>query len=197
MTSPGDIETGSRHGVHSDEHEALRRVATLVAAGANTSDLFAAVAEEAARVLAAPAAALLRYDADASIAVVAASRPVTGFTVGSRWSLEDATLSATVLETGQPARIDDYTKLEGSIATAVRAEHFRSSVGVPVTVDGEVWGMFCVTTAETTPFPADTEERLGNFTELVAAAISNAESHARALRLIDEQAALRRVATLA
>jgi signal transduction histidine kinase len=197
VTSPGDIETGSRQGVHGDEHEALRRVATLVAGGASTSELFAAVAEEAARVLAAPAAALLRYDTDGSIVVVAASRPVTGFTVGSRWSLEDATLSATVLETGQPARIDDYTKLEGSIATAVRAEHFRSSVGVPVTVDGEVWGMFCVTTAEATPFPADTEERLGNFTELVAAAISNAESHARALRLIDEQAALRRVATLA
>jgi len=197
VTSPGDIETRSCKSVHGDEHDALRRVATLVAAGATTADLFAAVAEEAARVVAAPAAALLRYDADGSIAVVAASRPVTGFTVGSRWSLEDATLSATVLETGQPARIDDYTQLEGSIATAVRAEHFRSSVGVPVTVDGVVWGMFCVTTAGTTPFPADTEERLRNFTELVAAAISNAESHARALRLIDEQAALRRVATLA
>ena len=44
--------------------------------------------------------------------------------------------------------------------------------------------------------PADTESRLGEFTELMATAIANAESQARAARLADEQAALRRVAML-
>ena len=46
------------------------------------------------------------------------------------------------------------------------------------------------------PFPADTETRLAQFTELLATAISNAEARADASRLAEEQAALRRVATL-
>ena len=46
------------------------------------------------------------------------------------------------------------------------------------------------------PFPADTEPRVVQFTELVATAIANAEARAQLQRLADEQAALRRVATL-
>jgi signal transduction histidine kinase len=46
------------------------------------------------------------------------------------------------------------------------------------------------------PLPPDTESRLGEFTELMAIAIANAEARAEVLRLADEQAALRRVATL-
>jgi signal transduction histidine kinase len=46
------------------------------------------------------------------------------------------------------------------------------------------------------PLPPDTESRLESFTELVATAIANAESRARLARLAEEQAALRRVATL-
>ena len=46
------------------------------------------------------------------------------------------------------------------------------------------------------PLPADTEARLANFTELLATAIADAESRAGLARLAEEQAALRRVATL-
>src|SRR4051812_7788316 len=46
------------------------------------------------------------------------------------------------------------------------------------------------------PLPSDTEERLEKFTELVGTAIANAEGRAILTRLADEQAALRRVATL-
>jgi signal transduction histidine kinase len=42
----------------------------------------------------------------------------------------------------------------------------------------------------------DTESRLGQFTELMATAIANAEARAQVHRLAEEQAALRRVATL-
>ena len=52
-------------------------------------------------------------------------------------------------------------------------------------------------------FPADAEQRMAGFTELVGTAIANAESRAQleesrdeVHRLADEQAALRRVATL-
>src|SRR5947208_15191910 len=44
--------------------------------------------------------------------------------------------------------------------------------------------------------PEDTEVQLADFTELVATAIANAESRAALSQLADEQAALRRVATL-
>src|SRR6266704_1478436 len=44
-------------------------------------------------------------------------------------------------------------------------------------------------------FPPDTEERLERFTELVATAIANAESHETLAQLADEPAALRHVAT--
>jgi signal transduction histidine kinase len=46
------------------------------------------------------------------------------------------------------------------------------------------------------PLPAHIEDRLAEFTELVATAISNTESRAGLERLAEEQAALRRVATL-
>jgi GAF domain-containing protein len=46
------------------------------------------------------------------------------------------------------------------------------------------------------PLPADTEARLAGFTELLATAIANAESRAGLARAAEEQAALRRVATL-
>ena len=44
--------------------------------------------------------------------------------------------------------------------------------------------------------PADTEARLASFTELVATAIANTDSRTELTRLAEEQAALRRVATL-
>ena len=50
--------------------------------------------------------------------------------------------------------------------------------------------------AQDEPLPPETESRLGQFTDLVATAIANAEARARAERLAEEQAALRRVATL-
>jgi signal transduction histidine kinase len=46
------------------------------------------------------------------------------------------------------------------------------------------------------PLPVDTEARLASFTELVATAIANAESRGELAWLAEEQAALRRVATL-
>jgi signal transduction histidine kinase len=46
------------------------------------------------------------------------------------------------------------------------------------------------------PLPPETEERLASFTELVATAIANIESRAALGMLVDELAALRRVATL-
>jgi signal transduction histidine kinase len=77
-----------------------------------------------------------------------------------------------------------------------RALGIRTAVGVPIVVDGRVWGFAFASSAADKPFADNAEARLENFTELVAAAISNAQAQADVRRLAEEQAALRRVATL-
>jgi signal transduction histidine kinase len=52
------------------------------------------------------------------------------------------------------------------------------------------------TTSPAAPFPDDLEERLAEFTELVATAIANSQAREEVTQLATEQAALRRVATL-
>ncbi len=63
-------------------------------------------------------------------------------------------------------------------------------------VDGRMWGVALASSAAGQPFADDAEARLAGFTELVATAIANAESREALARLAEEQAALRRIATL-
>jgi signal transduction histidine kinase len=64
----------------------------------------------------------------------------------------------------------------------------------PIIVEGRLWGTINVST-EVRP-ASDAEARLEKFTELVATAISNAESREALAQLAHEQAALRRMAML-
>jgi signal transduction histidine kinase len=67
---------------------------------------------------------------------------------------------------------------------------------VPISVEGRIWGVIGVTSAHEEPLPADTELRLGAFTELIGTAIANAKARMELRAFAEEQAALRRVATL-
>jgi signal transduction histidine kinase len=185
-------------GVLADEHAALRRVATLVAQGAPSSQLFAAVAREVGEFLAVDLATVTRYESDdsmISIATwVAAGKQIAA---GRRWPLGPSDLGTTIARTGRPARIENYQDRPGRIAAFVREElGVGSSVGSPIVVEGRLWGMLVVHSTDKQPLPANTEARLTNFTELVATAIANAQVRTEVGRLADEQAALRRVATL-
>jgi signal transduction histidine kinase len=191
------IETGpDGHDVPAPhEQAALRRVATLVAEGAPVAEVFAAVANEVVQILGVDAVSLDRYEPDRTTTVVAAVN-APAFAVGTRWPLDGPSLSIQVFETGRPARIDDYSGLPGTVAAAARDSGVRSALGVPIIADGAIWGMAWAGTASIDPLPAATEERLRDFAELVAIAISNADSRDRLRRLADQQASLRRVATL-
>jgi signal transduction histidine kinase len=180
-----------------EEQAALRRVATLVAQGTRPVSLFAVVAEQVARVLHLPFVSIVRYEADAT-ATECASFSDQGelFPAGTRWSLDGTNVVAQVRESGRPARIDDYSGLPGVIAETVRRVGIRSTVGIPIVVAGRLWGTMVASSAELEPLPEGTETRLADFTELVATAISNSEARAEVHRLADDQAALRRVATL-
>jgi signal transduction histidine kinase len=183
--------------VANDELSALRHVATLVAEGVQPQALFAVVAEEVGRVVDVPLVSVMRYEGDGTATECASSSPEGSlFPAGKRWSLEGTNLLRLVRESAEPARIDDYSQLAGEIADAVRRREIRSTVGVPLVVAGRVWGAMVASTTERDPLPPATEARLAEFTELLATAIENAESREALARLADEQATLRRMATL-
>jgi amino acid transporter/GAF domain-containing protein len=180
-----------------EEHAALRRVATLAAEGAEAESLYAVVAEQVGKVLRVPLVSILRYEPDGTANERAAFSRVEGrLPSGTRWPLEGTNVVAEVLRSGLPARIDDYDGLTGEIAEAVRSVGIRSTVGIPIVVAGRLWGAMVVSSTDPDPLHEETEARLTNFTELVATAIANAEARERVERLAEEQAALRRVATL-
>lgn len=70
------------------------------------------------------------------------------------------------------------------------------TVGVPILVAGRVWGALVVGSVRDSPLPADTDRRMAKFADLVAVALANLESREALRALADEQAALRRVATV-
>ncbi len=100
-----------------------------------------------------------------------------------------------VFETGRPARTDDYADATGPGADFARSAGSRSTVAVPVKVDGRLWGLMAVSSTQEPPLPVDTEARLAGFTELAATAIANADAREQVRQVAAEQAALRRVAT--
>jgi signal transduction histidine kinase len=159
-----------------EEQAALRRVATLVARGAVPEDVFAAVAEEVGQLFAADLANMSRYESDGTFTIVASAG--NRFLIGSRWTLEGKTITTTVFETGRPARFDSYADVTGALADDAREGGLRSAVATPITAEGRLWGVIGVGSSREEPLPADAEARLASFTELVATAISNAESRA-------------------
>jgi PAS domain S-box-containing protein len=182
----------------SDEQAALRRVATLVAREVPAEELFGAVTDELCRLLGADLAALIRYDSDDTLSAVAASALEGEHPeVRGAWPLGKTDLSATIKHTGRSARVDESADVSGPVSARMREQlGIRSSVGSPVVMAGRVWGAVVVHTTRAASLPGDTESRLERFAELVATAMANMQARQEVHRLADEQASLRRVATL-
>jgi GAF domain-containing protein len=186
---PGDRIAG--------EQAALRRVASLVASGVPPEEIFAAVTAEVRRLLDADLTSLARFDPDGAMTFVArwsAAGDDRGDDV--RVPLGGRNVSTLVSQTGRPARMDNYSQATGPVTGVIRKFDVRSSVGVPVSVEGRLWGVMIVASTSRDPFPAGAEARLAGFTELVGAAIANAQARVELRGYAEEQAALRRVATL-
>jgi signal transduction histidine kinase len=160
------------------EQAALRRIATLVARGVCYEELFAVVNQELAQLVRADAAALLRFEPDETITLLAAwnaaGAPVP---VGER---EPANAALRRLrDTARPVRFGPTgVPLTGPFIAEIRRLGIRASVAVPIQVDGRVWGISVAASQSPEPFSAATETQIAEFTELVATAISNAQSRA-------------------
>jgi PAS domain S-box-containing protein len=180
------------------EHQAgLRRVATLVARGANPVEVFDVVYYEMARCMHVTDARLSRYDDDKTATILTARHEpgMQNLSGGTRLTLADDELLSKVLSTGQPAR---------------QGAAIRTALGIPVIVDGRIWGMLSAGSAEREPLSSDSEARIADFADLVATAIANTAareqldasrerlraSRDRLRQLARHQTALRRVAEL-
>jgi len=120
-------------------------------------------------------AMLWRYETTGEITLlsVAAYLPDAAmkWPVGTRTPIEGNTLAAVVQRTGRPARMDTLDNATGTLAELVRAIGLRAAVGVPVIIDGRVWGLAAVGSDRPGPMPADTEDHMSHCAELIATAL--------------------------
>jgi signal transduction histidine kinase len=154
-----------------DEQAALRRVATLVARGRPSDEVFAAVAQEVGLVLGAEITRLLRFEADGTATVTATwLRAGERLPTGSRIPITN-TVALPVRETGKPARITEESppELPGSV---------YSAVGAPIMVGGSVWGAMTALSPADHPLPDVAVARIAEFTDLVGTAVANAQARA-------------------
>ena len=163
------------HRALAEEQAALRRVATLVAAGAPEREVLDSVVAEVGPLLEADVASLVRADGGRGQIVAgwsrAGARPVP---VGRRFDLEATPLTIHALRSGRPERADE---------PELRTKHaFASDIGVrsaavaPIDVAGRRWGVVRAAGTGAKPLPAGAETRLGAFAELAAQAVANAEA---------------------
>jgi GAF domain-containing protein len=177
------------------EQAALRRVATLVARGRPSREVFAEVACEVGELLDAESAWMDRYDDDGKATVVASwGAGANELPVGTRFSPDGDSVVALVRRTGRSARVDDYARAAGYSGDIARKLGLRSGVGCPIVVGGRLWGAMLAGSARSEPLPADAESHVEEFTALVATAISNlqarselAASRARIVAATDEE----------
>ncbi len=162
-----------------DEQAALRRIATLVASEALPSSVFEQVTHEVAQLLHAPSASVLRYEGDGQATVVGSWREagMEGMPLGASLHLGGDSVVARVHRSGHPERIDDYDDAPGELAEQLRALGFRSSVAAPLSVGGRLWGALVASTTRPDGLAAGLEQRLCDFADLVAQAVSNADAY--------------------
>ncbi|MDT5124765.1 MAG: hypothetical protein QOH54_409 [Mycobacterium sp.] len=172
--NPNDGKLYAKYRRLAAEQAALRRLATLVARDAEPLEVFGAVAEEMRRCVPADTAGLWRFESDREITVVAAAadpEALARWPVGTRTPVDGNTLATLVQRSGRPARIDSYDNVAGPITARVRALGVSAAVGVPIIVDGRVWGLAAVGSLQHGPMPADTEVHIVRFAELIAPAV--------------------------
>ena len=161
-----------------EEQAALRRVATLVAKGVAPAEVFDAVVAEMHLLLGADNTRMLRYEPANMVTVVAArNHPGVEIPLLRHFSLDGQSAAGAVWRSGRPARVDSFDGPPGSIGELLRRLAIASAAGAPVIVEGRLWGVMVASWLRQHP-AAGMEDRIAQFTELVATAISNAQARA-------------------
>src|SRR3954451_12130843 len=162
-----------------DEQAALRRVATLVAGDPSPSRVFEAVTEEVGRLLGLPGANVMQLDRPGRATVVGAwsEDGTPRLPVGATLGFDGDTLVPKVASSGRPQRVERYEQASGTFAAVLRAVGYRAGVAAPVTVSGRLWGVLAAVATSEDPLPAQLEQRLCDFADLVAQPLANADAY--------------------
>ena len=178
------------------EQAALRRVAMLVARDAGPAAVFQSVCEEVGCVLGVTTTNLIRFE-DSGMATVVGAWAEQGapvFPLASDLPMDGNTVAPRIRRSGRTVRVDDYSELGDELAGRLRAVGIRSAVGAPIVVAGRLWGAVIAASARSYHLPADAEERISSFAQLITDALANtdareqlAASRARILKAGDEE----------
>jgi diguanylate cyclase (GGDEF)-like protein/PAS domain S-box-containing protein len=155
--------------------DALQQIATLVATGAVPSEIFAASAEQVARLFGATLGRVVRFDGISATGELIGGwssdhNVITGQTI----DLTGASAAARVYQTAAPAQIpavDDHRTAE-----LTSDSHRGASICSPIFVGGRLWGSAGAVFATGMTVPPGAGERLARFAKLVAVAIANAQT---------------------
>ena len=159
------------------EQAELRRITALLARSVPAEEVFDAVVDEVRSLMGVEAAGLGRYEADNTATVLAVSAEADAWVLlpGDKLSTEGRNITALVLRTGRPARVDDLKATGGEDVRRFREAGVRSVVGAPVQLRERVWGLLGVYSMHRR-LPPETEARLADFAALVASALANVQA---------------------
>ncbi len=181
-----------------EEQAALKRVAVTVATESTAERVFDVVTEEVARLVGADAANLVCFGPGPGEGLIVGKWSEPGVRIpgaGTVVQIEPGAALAEVARTGEPVRTaTNDPGVPAELHERLVALGVTSLVAAPIVVSGEIWGSLVVSVTRDLSFPANVEERLGQFAGLVAVAIANAQAREDLATLADEQAALSRVA---
>ena len=166
-----------------DQQAALRELAVAVAEMRAPEVIYELVAKQAASVAGVDSGAVVCFRVD-GVAEVVGSWRMGSRQTGSLIPLDGSAGVAVVARTGRAARTNGSAPLSPvdanrrRAATSVTVPH---GVAVPIRVRRELWGSLLVVGRAEEEAPADVDERLGIFADLVGLAITNTDTSARLL----------------
>ena len=158
--------------------DALRTVATVVASEAPAPEVFGLVAEHAARLLEADGGAVLRAVGEDRVQIVGAWGLGSELApAGDILELPPGSVVAEVRDSGRPAVVGSGTGEVDPALTAWLRPH--SLVLAPIRVSGRHWGQLVASSMRYGAFSQGSAERLVEFGDLVAMAVTNAQARGR------------------
>lgn len=163
------------------KERALRNVADLIARSGADVDIIAIIVREASRQILNLPVTLCQFVGQRELLVLAS--PDGPAEAGTRIVFEVDTLPDQVLRTGSSFRVDDYEAQPD--AELARGFGLVAGVGVPIVVEGSVWGMFAIMSGRG-PLPFETEARITAFAQLVTASFDSIEARSQ-LRAVEER----------
>ena len=166
-----------------EQQAALRELAVAVAEMRAPEVIYELVAKEAAGVARVDAGAVVRFRVD-GVAEVVGSWRMGGSQTGSLIPLDSTAGVAIVARTGRPARTNGAEPSSAHaprLTDGITSGSAPSGVAVPIRVRRELWGSLLVAARSEEQIPADLEDRLSVFADLVGLAIANTDASARLL----------------